>query len=292
MGQYRNYCFTLNNPLENGGLDICDWLEENTTYAIIGCEVGDQGTFHWQGYFELARAIRMTTLLKLKFKWHLEARRGSQKQANDYCMKDANFVTFGVMKEQGARADLDEVRQEALDGGMRAVTRHRNCQQIRVAEKFLTYNDTHREWETNVIYIHGPSGIGKSRLAREIVDKHGYKDDCYVKNTATRFWDGYDGHKAVIIDDFRDSWWPMDYTLGLLDRYAFQVEVKGGSRAFKPFLIVITCTRPPHWHYRNSGECLIQFSRRISEVIDLTPACDTSSVTEVGGNTMDPPLLM
>ena len=34
----RNIVITINNPLQNGGLEICDWLEEHAQFVILGCE--------------------------------------------------------------------------------------------------------------------------------------------------------------------------------------------------------------------------------------------------------------
>lgn len=268
----RNFVFTLNNPIENGGAELCDWMETYCSYGIIGCETGENGTFHWQGYCELRSQKRFNSICGDGRKWHVERRRGSGDEARDYCKKDGNFVEFGQQRRQGARNDLCRVRERALEDGMRGVTATCNLQQIKVAEKFLTYNEEGRDWETEVIYITGPSGIGKSRMAREIVADKGLTDDCYVKSTGTNWWDGYDGHEAVILDDWRDSWWPLNYVLGLLDRYAFMLEVKGGHRQFKPKLIVITCIFPLERQYVNVGECRIQLERRITRVIDLSEA--------------------
>lgn len=293
----RNWCFTLNNPIDNDGPVLREWLEKNCVYGVIGCERGAEGTFHWQGYFEMLRPIRFTTLTKVFKQWHLEQRRGTRDQAADYCKKDGDFVEFGAKRIQGRRTDLDAVREQAIDGGMRLITLIGNLQQIRVAEKFLTYNEEPRNWETEVIYITGPSGVGKSKLAREMVAERGMADDCYTKNTGTKWWDGYDGHEAVIIDDFRDSWWPVTYFLGLLDRYEFQIETKGGQRQFKPRLLLITCIRPLEAHYANTGECTVQITRRVGHVIDLTPIEEypddwdipVTDVTEVGGVILGPP---
>lgn len=284
---HRNYCFTLNNPLQNRGLEVCDWLEANSTYAIVGCEVGENGTFHWQGYFEFAAPKRMRTMLALKFPWHLEPRRGNQKQAIEYCKKDGNVMTHGKCKKQGSRDDLCDIRQLARDEGMRAVTRVGNLQQIRVAEKYLSYNEEARDWKPEVIYITGPSGAGKSRMAREIVAARGYKDDCYVKNTGTKWWDGYDRHAAIILDDFRDSWWDFTYFIGLIDRYSFVVEVKGGTRQLLPRLVIITCIRPVETLYSRADECGRQIARRIDTVRILESVTDDA--TEVGGGNTIPP---
>lgn len=148
---------------------------------------------------------------------------------------------------------------------MRAVCVAASLQQIRVAEKYLTYCEDPRDWKPEVIWLTGPSGSGKSRRAREICG-----EDVYTKNTGHKWWDGYDGHEDVILDDFRDSWWPITYMLALIDRYEFQVEYKGGMRQMRAKRIIITSIFTPDTMYRGTGECQQQLARRIDCVTDVT----------------------
>jgi len=269
----RNFVFTINNPLQNGGPEICDWLEQNCSYVIIGCERGDSGTFHWQGYAELAKPCRWSTITGHEFRWHIERRMGSQTEAIRYCEKDGNFHSCGKRREQGSRGDLDRIRRIADEDGMRAVCMAGNVQQIRIAEKYLSYNESSRDWKPYVTWIYGDSGTGKSKMAREISG-----EDVYTKNVGTKWWDGYDGHEDVIVDDFRDSWWPITYMLALLDRYPMIVEYKGGQRQFRAQRITVTCLYGPDDCYRHTGECIKQLLRRIDKVVHLV-----SDVAEVEG---------
>jgi len=269
----RNLVFTLNNPLENGGLELCDWLESECSYVVIGCETGESGTFHWQGYTELRKPYRWATITGLAFRWHIERRMGSQAEAIKYSKKDDNYITHGKRREQGSRGDLDRIRRVADEDGMRVVCMVGNLQQIKVAEKYLSYNEIGRSWKPEVTWIWGDSGTGKSKMAREITG-----EDVYTKNVGTKWWDGYDGHDDVIIDDFRDDWWPVTYMLALLDRYEMIVEYKGGQRQFRAQRIVITSCRAPDMCYRHTNEQITQLTRRIDKVINLV-----SDVSEVEG---------
>lgn len=283
----NNIVFTLNNPITNGGPTLCDWIEDHCSYAIIGCETGKEGTFHWQGYAELRKKIRFNTVAKAG-KWHIEIRRGSQHDAIKYCKKDGNFVEWGIPRVQGERKDLDVCRSLASSEGMRAVSAVCNLQGIKVAEHFLTYNEEPRNWQCEVIYITGPSGAGKSRLAREIVADQGYEDDCYTKNDASKWWQGYDRHKAIIIDDYRDSWWPATEFLRVTDRYECRVETKGGYRQLVPLLIIITSIKAPDTLYVNNCEINKQFLRRLTRLIVLNDK-GVPDVPEVGGVILEPP---
>lgn len=210
---------------------------------------------------------------------HLECRIGTRTQARDYCAEDGIFTEVGDFEKcgQGCRNDLDITRQRAMDGGMREVTLTSNMQQIRVAEKFLTYHEEPRDWKPIILWYWGPTGTGKSREARNNTEP----SDTYTKNTPTKWWNGYDRHEDVIIDDFRDSWWSLTEMLSLLDRYERQVETKGGERQFVPRKIIVTSAHSPTTMYMGCGEDREQLLRRIDVVTEFR--------NEVGGVTLEPP---
>lgn len=282
MALLRNLCFTINNYTVSD-FDNCEKLRNLCDFMVIGFEIGDSGTPHIQGYAELTKRTKFNTISKVISRAHIEARKGTQKQATDYCKKDGNWLTWGEPAKQGARGDLHRVKVLALDEGMRGVSAQvDNLQAIRVAEKFLTYNEPSRDWKPTVIWIWGPTGTGKSRVARNLCG-----DDVYTKNTGTKWWDGYDGHEYVIVDDFRDSWWSITYMLALLDRYEFQVEIKGGQRQMRAKQIIITSAFPPNRCYLGTGEAIDQLLRRI-DIIE----CAVPEVPEVGGVIVVPPDMM
>lgn len=262
---YRNICFTINNYNESDWTNICKC--GLFSYLVAGRECGESGTKHYQGYGELIKRTRINTIKINMPRAHIEERRGTQQQAITYCMKDGDYMEWGNKREQGARTDLDKLRcGELNEKPMRELTRTCNAQQIRVAEKYMTYNETARNWKIHVIWLWGETGAGKSKRAREICT-----DDVYTKNSGTKWWDGYDAHKNVIIDDFRDSWWSLTEMLSLLDRYEKLVEYKGGWRQFKPYTIVVTSITKPEYIYKGCGEDIRQLLRRIDEEIWVVP---------------------
>lgn len=262
MARARNWCFTLNNWTQEEYNNVLALPEVH--YLIVGKEVGEQETPHLQGYVQWQKRQRFNTVKRLLPRAHLEVARGSADSNVEYCSKGGDFVTQGEPKRWGERTDLDRVRRDALENGMAGVTRWASLQQIKVAEKFLTYNEEPRDWKPTVTWIHGGPNTGKTRMAHDLTG-----DGRFIKNGGGKWWCGYDGNEDVILDDFRDTWWSLEYMLGLLDRYAFRVEFKGGMRQFRARNIVITSPHDPRSYYRMTGENMDQLMRRIDVIMPL-----------------------
>lgn len=109
----RRYCFTINNYLESDVIALTALGgSPSVKYLVFGREVGESGTPHLQGFvifststsFDLAKA-------RIGRQAHLEAARGSSKQAADYCKKDGDYSEFGVLSSQGRRSDWDNYKE-------------------------------------------------------------------------------------------------------------------------------------------------------------------------------------
>lgn len=287
MTQIQRICFTYIASIwgDSGGFSadaekLLDWLELNSKFCRIGVETAPTtGATHWQGYAELHKRWRITQLHKLGMRWHVEACKGDQSSNLAYCSKDGNFVDHGVFIEQkkGKRNDLSAVRAMLATSGVRGVAAAgASLHQIKYAEKLVTYLEDRRDWQPVVIYIQGPSGFGKSSLACDLAELFfPGEDNKYTKSSNNKWFDGYDAHPVVILDDWRDSWWPMTYTLGLTDRYECRVECKGGSRQLLAKIIIVTSVKDFTTVYSGcsgDGEPIHQFRRRFSYVITLTEA--------------------
>lgn len=111
----RNFCFTLNNydPEDFDSLLSSDLF----SYVIVGREIAASGTPHLQGYAELKKRTRFSTLKKcLPHGIHVERRKGTAQQAADYCRKDGDYKEAGVMKQPGKRNDLKILRDAIKEG--------------------------------------------------------------------------------------------------------------------------------------------------------------------------------
>lgn len=138
----------------------------------------------------------------------------------------------------------------------------RNLQCVRFAEKWLTYKEKVRCAVPNVRWYWGATGTGKSRAAATEANASA-GDGGVFWQSGGKWWDGYDGHTHVIIDDFRPEQMKFAIVLRLLDRTPFTVEFKGGMRQLLATDMWITCPKPPSECYLDAGEELDQLLRRI-----------------------------
>ena len=96
-----------------------------------------------------------------------------------------------------------------------------------------------RTWKPTVYWLHGATGTDKSRIANAICT------DAYFKSPDSRWFDGYDGHRVVVVNDLRKSTFSFSYLLDLLDRYPIMVETKGGMAPMLSCMFIITCSKSP-----------------------------------------------
>lgn len=107
----------------------------------------------------------------------------------------------------------------------------------------------------------GRTGTGKSRKAWGEAGM-----DAYPKDPRTKFWDGYNGQRKVVIDEFRGSI-DISHMLRWLDRYPVIVEVKGSSTCLVADEIWITSNLDPNlWYPELDSETRSALLRRLQIV--------------------------
>lgn len=265
MSRSRSYCFTINN-YDAADEAAVKSLASCSRYLVCGRERGESGTPHLQGYVYFDSARSFNAVKKSLSKAHIEVARGTAESNRAYCTKQEDFDEYGVIPSQGQRTDIDVVRDELRAGAnMKAITNiAKSSQSIRVAETWLKYNEEPRTWKPEVRWYHGPTGAGKTRAAREWLGDHTYT--CLNNG---KYWEGYDAHESVLLDDFRKDFCKFHELLKILDRYEYRVEVKGASRQLLARKIAITAPFPPEEIY-NTREDVKQLTRRIDEIISVT----------------------
>lgn len=257
--------------------DITDDLPDWATFISFGREVcPDTRRVHWQGYVELAKKARVGPIRKLFSDvgvtsiW-LAMRLGNPCQARDYTMKDGDYVELGELSSdashQGQRTDIQRIIDAVDDRTLTSVVGGcrsgliQNWQQLRIVDRLIASCEPVRAWRPDIVVHWGPSGTGKSRLA-----EHLFPNAYRAPACTPRWWPKYDGHDAVIVNEFRGSWLPFHELLAFTDRYEYQLEYKGGHRQLIAHTMVFTTPLHPRDWYPNCREQLAQLLRRISVI--------------------------
>lgn len=290
MSRLRNFCFTINNWTDED-IECLNKLQELSSYLIYGKEEGENGTPHLQGYCELTSQRQFKAIHKIIPRSHIETRRGTAKQASDYCKKDGNFQEFGSISQQGKRADITETYELAKKNVKLSefLETTPNLQNIRIFEIARTTYQKDRDFIPEVYWFWGQSGSGKTY---SIYEKE--KNDLWISGKNLRWWDGYENQEAVLFDDFRKDFCTFHELLRILDRYPYNVEVKGGTRKFNSKRIYITSCYSPETLY-DTREDIFQLLRRITEIryFDTVYDPDSELLTQKsGGNTIPPTCLL
>lgn len=237
-------------------------------YLLFGKEIcPTTGRPHLQGCFYTRNKVTFGSLKKWDPEGSFRVMNGTWEENYTYCTKDKIFEEYGTRPQQGKRTDLDVVR-ELVDSGesMRSCLRQlQSPGSVRFMQLYIEYNEKKRNWKPEVIWLYGATGTGKTRRAIErFADQDVY---LFTPNDGS-WWNGYDAHSVVIMDDIRPDTFKFNYFLTLLDRNSVQVKVKGGMRQFVPKNIVITCPYPPT-HFVSGGEDPEQLTRRIDRIIKV-----------------------
>jgi len=258
----RAWCFTCNNYTDED-IDNVKALEHK--YLIVAKETGETGTPHLQGYLELPNGKTLKALKKRLPRFHLEPRKGTPKQASDYCKKDDDYEELGELSEQGKRNDIHVIATAVASGkSFEDIldTVATSYQSLQVAKVIFPYKEPKRDWMPEIYWYWGAPGTGKTHAAY-----HSFPDlRRHIQNPKIKWYDGYDRHEVVIYDDLRITDIPYSTLLHILDKYPFTVETKHGTRQFVPTKIFITCPDHPEYFFRNSGENNLQMMRRFTEI--------------------------
>lgn len=271
----RSYCFTLNNPTEDEILNVEKHTGDKKNfpirYMIYGCEIGKESTPHLQGYLELHTTQRISYLKKLIGfeRGHFEPRKGTREQARNYCMKDGTFYEFGDWNAggQGKRNDIRQIidliqnhtpKLDIFDAIPEIAANNLNF--IKEYTAALEKEETKAFREVEVTAYIGDAGTGKTRKVHE------ENDDVFTVNADEAFpFDGYDGEKTILIDDFYGD---IKYhsLLRILDGHQYRVNVKGSHRYARWTKVFITSNKQPsEWYKAGLTPALARRLKNVTE---------------------------
>lgn len=248
--------------------------DKKIRYAIYGKEVCPKTEkVHWQSYVEFEAPVSMVAVKKIyeQKTAHVEPRRADREAARKYCMKDKDFKEVGKwIKGQGHRTDLDDIVDKLKDGARledivmdhtKTYCKYRNG--IKDVAGYCAKKQAKTFRKVEVLVYHGKAGTGKTRKAVEENEDHYILDS---PEGSTLWWDGYEGQKTLIIDEFY-GWVAYQKLLRILDGYQQRLAVKGGfTYALWDKVIITSNDAPTNWY----GEIKEALGRRITSVIDFS----------------------
>lgn len=268
----RNYCITFFKLFDIKKLELNSLIQ----YAIFCNEIcPETKNKHIHGYIELKHAVRMKQIKEIfnDNTIHIEKRQGTAEQAIEYCKKEGDFVEYGKHLGQGHRSDLDTISHKLLieNQNLGEIIENHTSTYIRYhtgIEKVRGYALRKNTIQYRNVKVHvywGKTGTGKTRSAIEYCTTN--KIPYYKLDVANKVWfDGYDGEKVLIIDDFY-GWIQAGFLLNILDGHQLRIEVKCGFTYANWDTVFITSNKhPTEWYQNISSNQFDALMRRISEI--------------------------
>ncbi len=267
----KNWCWTYNRPDETPD-DVWEQLkermklvgtEDGVEFLVFQAERGSGGREHLQGYIMLNRRCSLAGVKRDFFhvnEIHLEVARGTPQQNISYCSKnddrlDGPFEFGAVTSGAGARTDLYEAAVVVQTRGVAAVAADMPDLYIKYHRGLKAYAQLHQRLNAPamrevpyVAVIWGSTGLGKSHTAFTMDDR-GETFVVPIQNKGTLWFDGYEGQRTLIFDDFDPTTVPYRTLLRLLDRYRLEIAVKGDFVLAQWQNIILTSNHPPSLWY-------------------------------------------
>jgi hypothetical protein len=170
-----------------------------------------------------------------------------------------------VAEQQGQRSDLLSVKRRIDEGVFcnkkgKKISFFLGASEAELADEFFASWVRHhkafkryravktpkRNWEMEVIVLIGDTGTGKSRWIAE-----NFPDAYYLPEAKASgcYWDGYEAHETVAVEECYGNRFSHGHLLQLLDRYPMQVPVHGGFTEFSSRRIILTSNaHPAEWY--------------------------------------------
>jgi hypothetical protein len=236
-----------------------DW-EPQVTEVILWIkgqkEIGTQTEReHWQFVFYVVREMTLNQVkLLFPITIHLELSRSPAANAyvhkDDTAVPDSKFELGQLPMRRNVKTDWDLVRRLAKNGEFDRIPsdvyiRYRpNLRAIHIESERPTIRNN-----MQVKVFWGHPGTGKTHRAIAEAEETG--EPYFVKNSRTKWWDGYQGEPNVIFDEFSGDAIDVDYCKRWWDKFPCLVEYKGGSTILKATRFWITSNIHPDFWFRN-----------------------------------------
>ena len=272
----RNFQITLNEVERWEKLKAYLSSRKLLNYAIACKEIAPStGHEHIHCYMQFNNSTQLA-VSKIQGA-HIEVCRGSPQQNVEYIKKDGNIIWETGKLRLAGNPTIRDIKNMSVDEIDELPWQMRNTA-MKIKDEQANDIDI-EEWhkEIKVYWIYGPSGVGKTERAKQIVRDNAatYGKTINVVKYTNTFWNGIGNAKIAIYDDFRDSHMPPSEFINFIDYNMHTLNIKGGQKQNNYSLIIITSVQHPQYIYSNmrDSEPRKQWMRRI-ELIDMTTEND------------------
>lgn len=262
----RHFQVTCNNEMCFHA-SIQELRRSKTLDYIIACRETAPTTGHVHYHIYAHHYDGRTLHVKRMCGAHIEICRGNVQQNIDYIKKNGDIVLEEGIKPISNTLSIRELKNISNEDELPDWKQYHLWSQLRNSQ-CIDINDWHKD--VKVYYISGNSGVGKSKMAKEIILQHKdtYGTMVSIAKYSNGYWNNVHGDcKILLYDDFRDSSLPANEFINLIDYNKHPMNTKGSSIINNYLLIIITSVIPIECLYINMpDEPRTQWIRRIINI--------------------------
>ena len=191
------------------------------------------------------------------------------KAVQDYCRKGSDYVTKNIdvlsALQKKAKRSVDiltrtDVKSLITDGTVHALQLPQ-VMKSRSIYRFLEKPEDQKD--VRGVWVYGKPGVGKSHYVRA------KEPELFIKSQ-NKWWDGYEGQPAVLIDDFDEKGVCLDHYLKIWsDKWGTTGEVKGGTVNLDYQTLYVTSNFTIEHLFRESEPDTIKAIKRRFKVIHM-----------------------
>lgn len=269
---------TSTNVLKRRNYMVTFWgeypkeLPKNAKYMCTCEDSTKDGKYHGHAFIYFKNPVTMKAVKKLFGNdAHIEKP-----------IKNSECIAY-VLNKDSRKHNFQEFGDKPMDNGIHKMSELMQLNEEDVPPLYYNvYKRAKQEEENNididdmyknvkVYWIQGPSGIGKTEKAKEIIkaNKENYGTKINMVKHSGDFWIGTGNAKIALYDDFRDSDMKASEFIHFIDYNKHVLNIKGSRKINDYELIIITTVQKITDIYRNmDNEPRQQWMRRVN-VIDM-----------------------